>query len=299
MVYEHHKRGFSAEWLSQTFGISIFGNGVIAILAGFMASAVASTFGYVAPFMLAIVFLVIATLIVWATWTENYGDSRIQVSENLSKAFQAIKSDSRIWLLGSVQSLFEGAMYVFVFLWTPALAEDAEEFSQADSGIHGYVFSAFMVAIMLGSSMFGFLIRNHSPEYINTRMLLVAAVSIAIPASLTILPFSKAVLSFVSFMLFEMCCGIYFPTQGTLRSTYIPEESRSTIMNFFRVGLNLLVVSVLLMSGKISHSTTFFICFIWLGIAAYLMNLLANKKSTATSNSPTTPAAQPQEETFT
>jgi len=139
--------------------------------------------------MLAIVFLVVATLIVWTTWTENYGDSRINVSDNLTKAVNAIKggqspdfrisfvgphcsslsmADSRILLLGSVQSLFEGAMYVFVFLWTPALAEDAEEFAQESSGIHGFVFSAFMVAIMVGSSIFGFLIRNNTPEFINT-----------------------------------------------------------------------------------------------------------------------------------
>jgi hypothetical protein len=35
-------------------------------------------------------------------------------------------SDIRIPLLGTVQSLFEGAMYTFVFMWTPALKAGAE-----------------------------------------------------------------------------------------------------------------------------------------------------------------------------
>lgn len=46
--------------------------------------------------------------------------------------------------LGLLQALFEGAMYTFVFLWTPAM-------SQAGHSIpHGVVFSAFMVSCALG-----------------------------------------------------------------------------------------------------------------------------------------------------
>jgi len=95
--------------------------------------------------MVSLVILIIATLIVWQTWNENYGDSTIDLKANLIKAVNSMKtgalysancvqnacnlltvSDWRILALGGVQSLFEGAMYVFVFLWTPALAEDAE-----------------------------------------------------------------------------------------------------------------------------------------------------------------------------
>ncbi len=37
MVSEHRKRGFREEWLSSTFSISSWGNGFIAICAGFLA----------------------------------------------------------------------------------------------------------------------------------------------------------------------------------------------------------------------------------------------------------------------
>jgi hypothetical protein len=43
----------------------------------------------------------------------------------------------------------------------------------------------------------------------------------------------------------QVCCGMYFPSIGTMRGKFVPEEVRSTIMNIFRIGLNLIVVVVL------------------------------------------------------
>lgn len=39
--------------------------------------------------------------------------------------------------------------------------------------------------------------------------------------------------------------GIFWPSIMKMRSQYIPEESRSTIMNFFRIPLNIFVCVVL------------------------------------------------------
>ena len=50
---------------------------------------------------------------------------------------------------------------------------------------------------------------------------------------------------FLSFVAFELICGMHWPLSGTLRSKYIPEESRSAVMNLMRVPLNLIVVVVL------------------------------------------------------
>ena len=35
-------------------------------------------------------------------------------------------ADQKVALLGAMQSLFEGSMYTFVFLWTPALSPKGE-----------------------------------------------------------------------------------------------------------------------------------------------------------------------------
>jgi hypothetical protein len=38
---------------------------------------------------------------------------------------------------------------------------------------------------------------------------------------------------------------VFWPALGTMRSKYIPEQTRATIMNFFRVPLNAIVVIIL------------------------------------------------------
>ena len=45
MVSEHRRRGFPEEWLTSTFGIASWGNGFVAIIAGFMAQAAAGMRG--------------------------------------------------------------------------------------------------------------------------------------------------------------------------------------------------------------------------------------------------------------
>ncbi|URE33731.1 hypothetical protein MUK42_07371 [Musa troglodytarum] len=47
------------------------------------------------------------------------------------------------------------------------------------------------------------------------------------------------------FCIFEACVGIFWPSIMKMRSQYIPEEARSTIMNFFRIPLNIFVCVVL------------------------------------------------------
>jgi MFS transporter, MFS domain-containing protein family, molybdate-anion transporter len=263
MVFEHHKRMFSSDLLSNTFALSTLANSVIAIVSGFLASGSAYAMGYVGPFMVATAILVSSSVIVFVSWGENFGDSTIQVQESIQKAVETVKNDSRIILLGTVQSLFEASMYVFVFMWTPVLAADASEFAEENSGVHGIVFSGFMLAIMFGSSIFSILISRFTVERIQQNLLLVAAGVMAVPVF-----FRSAEVNLFAFMLFEICCGIYFPSQGTLRSYIVPEESRSTIMNFFRVPLNILVVLILLFSDRLSNSFVFLMCSIALLCAA-------------------------------
>lgn len=52
-------------------------------------------------------------------------------------------------------------------------------------------------------------------------------------------------LQLLGFLVFEACVGIFWPSIMKMRSQYIPEESRSTIMNFFRIPLNIFVCIVL------------------------------------------------------
>jgi hypothetical protein len=54
------------------------------------------------------------------------------------------------------------------------------------------------------------------------------------------------VLLLASFVLFELCVGVYLPAMGMLKGKVVPEACRSMLYNTFRVPLNALVVLALL-----------------------------------------------------
>lgn len=90
--------------------------------------------------------------------------------------------DEKIALLGAIQSLFEGSMYTFVFLWTPALSPNEEDIP------HGFIFATFMLASMLGSSIASRLMAHSSPKvesYMQV-VFVVSAASLLLPIVTTV-----------------------------------------------------------------------------------------------------------------
>lgn len=63
-------------------------------------------------------------------------------------------------MLGAMQALFEGAMYTFVFLWTPALSPKGEHIP------HGMIFACFMVSSMVGSAIAGRLLNSRTCAHV-------------------------------------------------------------------------------------------------------------------------------------
>eukprot|EP01116_Phalansterium_solitarium_P013196 TRINITY_DN3036_c0_g1_i2.p1 TRINITY_DN3036_c0_g1~~TRINITY_DN3036_c0_g1_i2.p1 ORF type:complete len:255 (-),score=109.50 TRINITY_DN3036_c0_g1_i2:107-871(-) len=92
MVAEHKSRGFASSLLSETFSLATFGNGIVAIVAGLVASFVADSFGYVAPFMVSLGLLVLGSILVLGSWTENYGDAQAHASATFSNALNAMRA---------------------------------------------------------------------------------------------------------------------------------------------------------------------------------------------------------------
>jgi len=264
MVYEHNQRGFAQQLLSRTFSLAVFGNGVVAIVAGVVASFVTIKFGFVSPFIVSLAFLSMSSIYIFYSWSENYGNSEVVVSRIFSGSFDALK-DRKVLLLGSIQSLFEASMYVFVFMWTPMLEQTFTEMKSYENlGLHGLIFASFMVCIMIGSSIFRILERKNSVETIYTYTL---GISFILFLSIAIL--KQQYVTYFCFLIFEACCGIHFVCIGTLRSRYIPEESRSGVMNLFRVPLNVLVVAILLWIENFTNESIFLMCALWLAIATF------------------------------
>jgi MFS family permease len=275
MIHEHKASGFDEKWMSSTFSAMTFGSGAVAIIAGLVASFLAASVNLVAPFDASMLLLIAGGFIIATRWRENYGvvDSTVRTTsgwESFGKAWRLLVVSERVLLLGVIQSCFESAMYIFVFMWTPALeaslraaallepptahAGGAVHVAAAPPLPHGVVFAGFMVCLMIGSKLFETLVAVRPVEHITRWVFVIASASLAVP-----ILSSSHNLVLAGFCVFEVCCGIYFPSAGTMRSKYIPEEVRSTVMNVFRIGLNLIVVLVLMNIDALATDTVFLI----------------------------------------
>merc|ERR1712100_7202 len=71
----------------------------------------------------------------------------------------------------------------------------------------------------------------------------------------------------ISFLVVEMCVGLFFVTSPAVRSMVFPPNILSTVMNFFRVPLNIIVVTGTKLEGTIN---VFSMCFTWFALSAFL-----------------------------
>ena len=205
----------------------------------------------------------------------------------LLAALSRMVNQPLLLLLMAASSTMEGAMYAFVLEWTPAVS------STAGKPPLGIIFAAFMVAYMGGSTCASIMLRSGMgggrTENVPTTRLGGALARVArlfpapTPAFVLVIVCAASLCSFgaaflmlagsepgdkkppsVAFSVFLACCcfefclGAYMPTIASIKARHVPEELRATIYGIFRVPLNLIVVSILMLS--LSSATTFLIC---------------------------------------
>merc|ERR1712023_93949 len=96
--------------------------------------------------------------------------------------------------------------------------------------------------------------------------------------ALTVPIFRNDLLSVVlSFVCFEICVGVFFPCAGTLRAKVIPDKFQGSVMNVFRVPLNVLVVTGTKMTDLYPKETCFTVVVSWLLLAAVLQIALSQR----------------------
>ncbi|GAB5365202.1 hypothetical protein AAMO2058_001037100 [Amorphochlora amoebiformis] len=255
MVHQHLFLNYPEKWMQSTFEIVVSGTGVGAMVSGLVATFLASQFGHVAPFDCAIIFASLGLLLLSRAWPENYGDRDISVVQTLENAYESIRGDQGIMLLGISQALFEAGMYIFVVMWTPTLDE-----TSATPVSHGWVFSTFMVCIILGGTLYKqYLTYGGTVEKLMVFACGAGAISLGIPVIVT-----DHTLQLISFCVFETCVGVFWPTASSLRSMYFPEDTRASVMATLRVPQNILIMSVLFMVGQVQHSVILFTAFLFI-----------------------------------
>lgn len=278
MVSEHRALGFPEEWLADTFSWASFGNGLAAIAAGLLAQVCQDRLGEIGPFQAAIAFTILALPFVWC-WRENYGESggaqgaggelaegEDKMSASLGAAgLKAIMNDRKVLLVGAVNSFFEGSMYSFVFMWVPTMLGVLK----GSPLPNGLVFSSFMCCISLGGLVFASLNSIFGVEFGAVLVFGAGACALLVPVFVSTLPATLA-----SFIVFETCVGCFFPCAGYLRSKVIPNEVQGSVMNIFRVPLNMFVIVGTKLTDWYSTNFCFSIIVVWLICGAGLQLLL-------------------------
>mmetsp|Transcript_2194 Transcript_2194/g.3103 ORF Transcript_2194/g.3103 Transcript_2194/m.3103 type:complete len:505 (-) Transcript_2194:209-1723(-) len=271
--------------LQQTLSLASLLNFVVAVLSGILAEGVVNIFpynkdpqsssstwfygGYTAPFDLAVMCLGVGGLMISVLWSENYGNGS-QTSSGFFAVLKQVSSSKLILCLGLTQACCEGAMYSFIFLWTPALRQKKVD-GQEPLPL-GKIFSTFMVCSMLGSQVFSICVKNGiSEERIMFMTLLIATFSLVLGPIDDVVGTS---LMYLGFLMFEVCIGLYYPAMGTLKSKYVPDQNRSTIYNIFRIPLNAIVLIVLL--GNFSIQLSWLLCTLLLFISLILHTVVIN-----------------------
>jgi hypothetical protein len=176
--------------------------------------------------------------------------------------------DPILLVLGLTQTIFEGSMYLFVFIWVPTLQESSLSPSYLPLG---YIFSAFMVSMMLGSLLYTFItvhwyppttstglqkhtrstsVGSSSPSLQGDSSLMLHAQLSSLVCAAAAVTFASCVrvgkgkgdegehLKFWAFCLFEACVGMYYPVQGMLRGSFISNEHRATVSLLFSGHMN-------------------------------------------------------------
>ncbi|KAH6679578.1 hypothetical protein B0J14DRAFT_614727 [Halenospora varia] len=278
MVTEFHKRRIdhSGTSLSSMFGIMTTMNSIVAIVAGVLSEWLVQITGTRrAPFMASASLLTIAFWIIWAYWSENYGDSHTQSnppslsspsshSPATKSVLQTILTDKRILTLGLASCFFEGSMYLFVFFWTPALkaahSQALPSANHSENLPYGMIFACFMASVMLGSLLFNLIISKH--QLLAPSRLLTIIFATASSSLLVTIVLKSEVLTFWSFCVFELCVGMYWPSVGYLKGRFVEDGVRARVYGMLRIPLNVFVVVALslIKEGEAYRNSVFLVC---------------------------------------
>jgi hypothetical protein len=212
------------------------------------------------------------------TWKENRGTNHvvIEADERGDKAEEAdeierqkhILSDQRmtsvwdlrVWAMSFVTCCFEGTIVLFMFFWPETLQQahgrnrDGKDPKQNDDVIpHGVIFASFMAIMVLGALSFNLMTadptdgplgwprrRALTPTQLLKGTLAVSAIGFSAAAFVR-----EEVALFLSFLLLEVCNGVYVPSVAYHRGVIVTDDARAQIYSLMNIPLFVFVVIAL------------------------------------------------------
>ncbi|KAK0086336.1 hypothetical protein PV325_003343 [Microctonus aethiopoides] len=237
----------SKDLIGHTMADSTFYNSLLAIIAGFVTSLLVDNYelGPKSPFIFTIPISIISAILCKIFWIENI-TMEVYTSPLKGLALIFEKKNGLMIHLGIIQMFFETAMYIFIFLWTSILIPIDPS--------NGVIFGGFMLCIVIGSICHSFSVNIFQ---VTREILLLCSLILALFSMITSTigihiqtQAQKNIIGtyicLISFLLFEISVGLYFPAIGYLRGIIIPESHRTSIVNWYRLPSNILTCFILL-----------------------------------------------------
>jgi len=180
-----------------------------------------------------------------------------------------------------IASAFEGSMYIFIFLWTPALTHIQTQLNPTATELpFGWIFASFMLCCLLGTISFSRLSRAG----VSASKCLVGILALAAASCLAMAyphisgPGGASSVQYWGMLSYEFAIGAYYPAISVVKGTVVPEDQRATIYNVFRLPLNFLVLINL--TAGISTQLSFLANAILLLVACILQMRLVGRAAT-------------------
>ncbi|KAH8121257.1 hypothetical protein LI328DRAFT_172065 [Trichoderma asperelloides] len=199
-----------------------------------------------APFLASLGCCIGASILILATWRENYGSTETckgsSEAQTLKYRMLVALTNPQVAALVFASCCFEGAMYLFVFFWPAALKSARIKSGYQDDLPLGLIFSSFMCAMMAGSSISttrNALFSNGITMDTLSFIFVIASAAFAVSTML-----GHEHLLFWAFCVIEGCVGIYFPKMALIKSNVVDDSVRGGVYSTLRLPLNIFVVVV-------------------------------------------------------
>ncbi|KAI0533585.1 hypothetical protein GGR58DRAFT_516796 [Xylaria digitata] len=246
LIAEYNERGFaqSSLSLSSMFGIMTTLKCITAIFAGDLSAAI----------------------LMIRTWKENWGINSITDEgadgDKAAEALEHLPSDQgtaslwdlRVWAMSFVTCCFDGTIFLFMFFWPETLqdAHDREHSEQNGTIPHGVIFASFMAIMVLGALSFNLMTGDPNGSYrgptryaLTPTQLLQGALLVGAICFLAAAFAREEIALFVSFLLLEVCNGIYVPSVAYHRGTIVTDDARARVYSLMNIPLFVFVIIAL------------------------------------------------------
>jgi MFS family permease len=321
---EYRKRGLPEEKYEIIMRDSVIVSNLAAIASGYLAHILAENYGPVGPFKGAVSCTALALVVVASLWTENYGKQDDQqqekfedksISDYVSDTVTVFRNDSKVLRVGIIQGFTVGCLQIFIFLWSPTLAEFAKTsnspfaLDSAGEPAYGLIFGAYMAAGVLGglaSSYFRkavsmFLtpissasaqqekviteegeeeqVRPMAVEFMASVGYILCAALLFVPVMMDPQNEQSFSISLAAFLVFEFLVGVIMPCEGIIRSLYLPRDCRASIMTLPRMIVNIQVSLGVILTKSVTHQSAFAVIAVLMVAAASLqMSLISTQE---------------------